>query len=630
MNILIIVIFAFIAMTFLFLFVRHHKKHIEGSLFKSKQSYAINGGTHNVKHNVACSQQVGVLTNHILRLTPLDKFVWTEKTDGERAEIEINNNDIKEIATNKSVGKFEKSVSQTLLNAELLNNKYYVFDACMIDGEDVTNLPFMERYEKIRNLIKGSRIFIPKEYYPVEDTNLVTKFIDYTESPNTGNKVDGVIFQRKDLPYNTMSAFKYKRPVLNTIDFYIKYVPEKGSFLLYLWGSYKNMIYNLQRLPKINKHSKKHTGVDSDSKKYPNKFLILFSSPLLPKSHEFVLQPHWNKTGYKRDDIFAINELMNKIINKPIDYDGKIVEMSYSTNGWVPYRTREEKKFPNGYDVGLSNCEIIFSPVDFNYNRYFEVNIQNNDLNDLFHKVNKKVRALVISYILSKFPSNNVLDLAGGRGGDAEYLVKNGIISIFAVDADKEAIIAYNNRLKKMNNNKISFNGFGFELSEDNTELILDVKHRFEYNNGFSLALMNYAIHYICNSSGKLRELNRTLSHLLKPDGYFVFSYFDGEQIMTKASDNVLKLSSYTITIHPDSYTVSMPLPTIDKTGYRDEPLVTREILSALDIDIIEEFYPVKKWYDELKIIDPSEEILDLTSLIRIVICKPVKRIQSD
>lgn len=595
------------------------------------QSFVIIGGSSsnsNDKTDLSNIQfpQVSILSNHVLRDIRISSFVWSEKTDGLRTEIIIEGKNVMSFKDRKVLAKLKKDVKRTILNTEFLNERYYIFDGMMIDGKDISEKTFLDRYSEIKSFVEkydsSSAIFKVKDFQPVTKTEILEEFIQKTTSPTTGNKTDGVILQRIDLPYFTLSSFKYKRPVMNTIDFMLKYIPEKGVFFLYLWGTYKNVVYNLQKLPKINRYSKMHTGIDLKDKTYPNKFLVLFSSPFMSKMHLFIPNEHWSKMGYKKEDIITINEEMKKVIKNPIDYDGKIMEMSWGKSGWVPYRERWDKPKPNGYAVGEQISEILFSPVNFNGNRYFESDIEKTQLNDTFHKVNKLIRKLMIKRLLTKYPTKTILDIAGGRGGDSNLFVEYGVNNIFAVDADKEAIVSYKNRLSKMFKKDISFNGFGYALSEDNTEFINDVMSRYEYNSEFSVAIMNYAIHYICDKSEKIMELARTLRKLLKEDGVFMFTYFDGDMMLSKAVDNVIKLNSFTIKIDPEKEMVIMPLPTIDKSGYREEPLVTRRKLDYLNMRVLDDYFPVNEWNQMLKELDPKTDVLDLSKFIHVIICQ--------
>lgn len=564
--------------------------------------------------------QTGILTNALLRKVPLKDFVWTEKTDGLRTELFINGTTIK-----GAQSSLKHSVKETIFNSELLNKKYYIFDSPKVDGKDISDKHFLERYEIIKKFVEndnaGGTLQV-KTYSPIDRPEELTGFINNTISPKTKNKVDGVILQRTDVPYYTISSFKYKRPVMNTVDFMLKYVPEANTFYLYLYGSFIKLLYNLQRIPKTNRYSKKHTGVDLKSKTYPKEFLILFSSPFFSNAHLFKPNEHWHRKGYKKEDITTINELMTKIIKKPTAYDDKILEMSWSEGGWVPYRERFDKEKPNFYGIGESNMELLFSPVDFSGNRYFQSGIENTALVNTYHEVNKLIRKNMIKQLLTTYKTKTILDIAGGRGADSNYYVENGVNAIFAVDAEREALITYKNRVQKIKKKDLSFNAFGWKLDVNNTPLIDEITSRYEYASKFNVAVMDYAIHYICDATEKLMELARTLRKLVQPDGVFMFTYFDGDEMLSKAIDGQIKLHSFTISIDETKDTVIMPLPTIDRSGYREEPIVTKEKLSHLGFKILEEYSPVQMWRVELEKIDPTNDVLDLSSFIKVVLMR--------
>ena len=117
-------------------------------------------------------------------------------------------------------------------------------------------------------------------------------------------------------------------------------------------------------------------------------------------------------------------------------------------------------------------------------------------------------------------------------------------------------------------------------------------------------------------------ELARTLRKLVQPDGAFMFTYFDGDEMLSRAVDGQIKLHSFTIRIDESKDTVVMPLPTIDRSGYREEPIVTKEKLSHLGFKVVEEYSPVQLWRTELEKLDPSSDVLDLSSFIKVVVMR--------
>ena len=91
---------------------------------------------------------------------------------------------------------------------------------------------------------------------------------------------------------------------------------------------------------------------------------------------------------------------------------------------------------------------------------------------------------------------------------------------------------------------------------------------------------------------------------------------------LPKAIENIVKLNSFTIKIDPDNEMVLMPLPTIDKSGYRQEPLVTKKKLEYLKMKVLDEYFPVIELNKELKEIDPKTDVIDLSQFIHVIICQ--------
>ena len=246
---------------------------------------------------------VTILTNFDLRTIPLSSFLWTEKTDGLRTQLIILDDKVYDKKGN-TIMLLKENVELTILDTELLNDKYYVFDGCYVNGNNIINKTFNDRYTDITtfiNKIDTTKLVI-KSYQPVKNIAEILDFIQETVSPITKNNIDGAILQRTDLPFTATSAYKVKRPVMNTIDLKLKYIPEKGCFFLYSNINFQQWICLLNRLPKINRYSYQHTGVDLKSKNLPKTFLALFSSPFLEFAYLFKPRESWSRKGYKKEE----------------------------------------------------------------------------------------------------------------------------------------------------------------------------------------------------------------------------------------------------------------------------------------------------------------------------------------
>lgn len=602
--------------------------------------------------------QVSVLTNAVIQTVPKESFVWLEKTDGLHNNIIIENNKVYSII--KSVPTFlfdiagDKFIKRTILDTELYDGKYYVFDAAMIDGVDVSNSFFIERMKAAKELLtpttSPSFPFIMKEYYNVDNWESLLSFINTYRSPITNNVIDGVVCQRIDMPYFTTSkdpsTFKLKRKVMNTIDFYLRYQKDSDSdmFFLYLYGSYADFIFNVKRLPRVNKYMMQHTGVDT-SKPLPKSMYTLFASPYKEGLHKFIPRSTWNTNGYFNENIEEINSLMEQVLSNPLAFDRKIVEMSLADDGWVPMRVRDDKQFSNGYAIGLANCGTIFSPVTGKESYFTKKFAFGEEVTNPYHEINKVMRRFIIEKSINSLNRNrmSVLDLAGGRGGDELSLFHAGATNIFAADADRDALVQYVSRTsrtpkmkwekllpttKDMAGKSLLINAIYTMLGKDNEEYIREIKGRFEYpRNGFDVILMNYAIHYICYSHDCVKALSKMVNELLRPGGLFIFSCFDGDAIMKDMKDGKLKLKTFEIEmIDPqmesdvDAKWAKMALPTIDASGYRPEPLVQKEWLKDLQLEEVEHYYPLKECEEYVAGIEGKDNVDDYLKYIQVYV----------
>jgi len=388
-----IIIVALIIIISILLYSLMFKKKQSQEVLSAKpiiKSYGISGGddapTKLLPDSIANETnkrypQVIAFTNKIMRTVPLEKFVWLEKTDGLHMIIIIYNNDlyvrekesIKYIRTIKI--KDMKPNVLTILDGELYEDKYYVFDACKIEDEDISKLTFIDRMSKAYNFINKieNNYIILKQYFKPKNWKEVVEFSKNNISPKTNMHIDGVILQRIDMEYFVNSSCKLKRPVMNTIDFMLKYDTKTKCFWLYLYGTYGDIIYNPKLLPKINKLSKEHTGLDLQSReKLPDRLYILFSNVFIENTHLLIPRKRWDHTGYKREEVVIINEYMTKMLQNPEYYDGKIMECSWAPDGWVVLRDRTDKSYSNSYSVGIDTMSILFSPIEVDQNIYFE------------------------------------------------------------------------------------------------------------------------------------------------------------------------------------------------------------------------------------------------------------------
>lgn len=551
--------------------------------------------------------QVAVMNNYILSKHNLDDFVYLEKTDGVHVNLLIKNDKLQHIKEYNNV--YNK---YTILDAELYNDKYYIFDGCTIDGKDISELNYIDRMESIRKYVSKQKyddVIIVKEYYPVNNIDEILEIVNNTEiSTKTKNKIDGVIMQLINKKYfESPTCYKVKRSIMNTIDFELLYDEKNNIFKLYLIGYKNNIDYNCKLLPKLNYYVEKDI------------YHILFDNPYYDKLYEYFPSLTWNTTSYTSDMIKNINTLTKNIIDNPNYYNKRIIEMSLTTDHkWVALKDRTKNKpLPNGYFIGLSNIATIFSPLSTEHNYFNNTLSFESSITTPYHEYSRLIRKYIIEkFIRDDEKSISLLDLCGGRGGDLYNMYNNNVSNIVAIDSDKEALTQYvsrfnnkylakqytsliNNEGKRSENIYLNVIHYVFDSDEKKYDELYDkIIHMNEYTGRFDIVLMNFAFHYLCENHNTIKLLSLFIKKLLKKNGKFIMTCFDGDRILQSLQNDKAKISVFDISkIEEKGDTVycNMALPTIDKTGYRKEPLVTASFVNDIDMKIRSKIYPMKE-----------------------------------
>lgn len=560
-------------------------------------------------YDLTKSPQVSVLNNTIIQTRNVNEFVWLEKTDGIRHLLLFYKNKIYSYSNVDKIVEltFEYTsdiTKLTVLDTELYDDTFKIFDVSMIEGQSVAELNFEERIKKfdiIKSKFNCKNIEL-KKYYKLEDWKEIILFVENlykTEfiSPISKDKIDGIIIQEINLPYlniktnqektnikNVPISYKLKPYRMNTIDFKLNWIKNEQRYYLSLRGRPSELIYNLKTLPRSPKYSTLLFNYDIKKLEKNNQYDIIFDSPYKENLYYFKPRSTFNLNGYTENLSKEIIKIMNDMLENPKKYDSKIVEMSLAEDGWVPLKVRFDKEYSNSYRVGLSNAALLFSPPTYTNEVYFTRDKLSFDehLIDTFHNVNRAIRTYIFdklfnnneendSYLLQEY--NTCVDLAGGRGGDLLHLYNSGCKTIFAIDADKEALITYTQKaslvqnrnidhilrvINKNLNSRLTFNAIYGILSGDNSLIRNDLYNRKEYKeNNVDLVVMNYAFHYICNSYPAILELRNDVKKMLTSDGLFLLTFYDGDSIyksIQSSKNNEIKLAEFTIKEHKHKY----------------------------------------------------------------------------
>jgi hypothetical protein len=535
------------------------------------------------------SPQVSVLTNSIIQTVDKKEFVWLEKTDGVRYLLIMYKNKIYSFSNIDKLIEIPFEYTSNIDKLTIFDSELYevdestkifkIFDVVMIEEQNITELNFKERMDKfnsVKSKFKCNNITI-KQYYELESWKTIIDFVNNNPiSPISNDRIDGVIIQYINKPYNDPKPISYKlKPYrLNTIDFRLMWVKPEQRYYLYLIGKSVELIYNLRLLPRISKISEEFFGYNNKQLENKKQYNILFESPFANNMFWFKPRDKFDVDGYTTHQINDATEIMTDMLTKPKKYHDKIVEMSWANDGWIPLRLRFDKEYPNSYRVGISNAALLFSPPTPNTDVYFtrEKLAFDKHLIDTFHSANRAIRTFIFdkfinnnqendSYLLKNY--NTCVDLAGGRGGDLIHLFNAGCNTIFAIDADKEALVTYSQKAAMVQNKniphvlsvidknlsaKLTFNAVYGLLCSDNQLIRRDLYSRREFKlGGVDLVVMNYALHYICNRYPSLIELRQDMKKMLTNDGIVIMSFYDGDSILNQIKNGNNKFAEFTI-----------------------------------------------------------------------------------
>lgn len=671
--VIIVIILAFIT----YRIWNHHKIEIRDRLLEGgdvsketnffRESYMIGADSNCLPESIRqlCLPiwpQVGVISNYLLMKIPLSSFVYSEKTDGIHANLLIHEGKIYNVTNIKEIRHIGdcECKSTLILDTEEYENKYFIFDVYVVDGNVIGDKFFIERMAAVEPYLDslGDK-FVIKTFKPVPSIEFLIEYIKHDVSPDTGNEIDGVILQRTDTPYNSdrdVYVYKMKPASLMTTDLLMKYQEETKSYKLYTSGSYKSYFDAPTSRPRQEDYVYDLEGHVFERKKlqrFPEKMLILFDTPYYPNLGVYEVSETWNSKGFFKRNIDAADQIISNLIRYPDSLDNKIVEMALTEDRkWIPIRVRTDKVKPNGLLTGLSCVGAVFDPIRPLDEIYFQKGAAMESAKQTFvHELNGIFRKYIIEAHINPIGRfATVIDLCGGRGADTFDLYSNGATNLFAIDSDSTALRQYVDRcmnvkfmhkkgeykplLRSFRNNvnekgnPISVNVLKHELGKSYTEVMQDLKSRFEWRGSCRVVLMNFAIHYLCTSQANIDALAKFVKNVLDDRGLFIFTYFEGNSIVEKAEKNDAKIGPFNIKIRQVRRVIhaKMPLVTFRNAkseAYVEEPLVTDESLTKLDtyLDKIEDYNvydKCKRWADKLVRNDEFKQLLEYYKLIHV------------
>ena len=464
-----------------------------------------------------------------------ENYYVTEKNDGDRCLVYfLKNNNTVYLIDHKlifnTIGKYKNNFSY-LLDGEYLKkeNKIIIFDILIFDNEDITDKYLDDRIMCINKLLENLdqtnlEVKLEQKKFLYED-NIFNSCKTIIES--NSNLTDGLIFIPKNKKYYN-KTYKWKPEHLNTIDFLVKHHKD-DEYHLYVGISKK--VANLYNIKKSYNFNTIFNNLKNIQTNYY--FPTTFSLP----------------TNEKLYIVNSEHELLK---------DNVILEFKYTNNEWVPIKHRKDKQdafkkgksYGNDWNVAVNNFNSIKNPVTKEMimgnepipvpNIHFYQK-QNKESTINMRRFHSEIKGRLYNKYIKK--SDNILDLAGGKGQDIKKFLNLEPKNCVIIDYDKNAIFdssdsainRYKNILKTNPNKNSIFKFLLGDISKNITKTIDSTELNISK---FDVITCNFAIQFLMKNNITFSGFIKNIEKYLKKDGILILLYFNGENVFNLLQSN--------------------------------------------------------------------------------------------
>lgn len=501
-------------------------------------------------------------------LPNIDNFVITDKADGIRGIIEIENNTA-HVLTNK-YWKLDilTKITNCIIECEILEDHklILIYDILQWDSELLINKIFKDRLDILNKLsselsektIKGWKIQI-KNFIKLSMSTYQTNILKlYNAIKKYPYETDGIIFTHLNNNYKKAKHYKWKPPEKLTIDFLVLHDKNENVFKLFS-GIDRRMFkkYGLQ-------FGKNYKEMTAKYNKFKNNILYSEFFPI-------PFQPSIAPNAYQ------INYSLKNDKSTGNDLDGKIVEMQYKINvdsnvggKWIVYRIRNDREFElqsgTYYGNNFYVAEQLFHEIIHPFNLKDLIQPYSKLIKDVYfskkdikyadvRKFNNRVKRQLISRYSN---SEYVIDMASGKGQDLQKYADAKINNLLMLEIDESAIDELIFTMKFNILNKLWIERIDyppniiyykptFQLSIAQMNLtdpsVKNIKQLSDFSqfqkNKIDVIFCNLALHYLIETPKNLLNIIQFITYWLKPGGSFIFTAFNADSI-----NNLLKLKN--------------------------------------------------------------------------------------
>jgi hypothetical protein len=489
----------------------------------------------------------------------MQDYYMTDKIDGKRTILYLTND--QSYAVSDKLNKIDITTNDTcILDTEFYDDKYYIFDVMVYEGENLINLPFEQRMKYFTKF--NSDIIKTKPFIKL-NKNYKQQIREFKNGKKPYN-VDGIIFTPADGLYNTMKVYKYKPPDHLTIDFLIKKCPpelliqepynankNKTLYLLFC-GIAKKVFFKL-RMRYMRYYHKMFPNIDT--KNLPHYFPIQFEPSSLKYAYLF-----WSDDSNLNNEVgeFLYDTENKEWKLKKLRLDRKIeIGRGYYGNNykicefnWMAYsdpliiETSEDNKDSElSSDITSSDTTSsdVLSTSEESITTKNNIYFQEHD--NVLQKASRNYNSFVKSQIFSKFKNTDwVMDLASGKGQDLFRYSTFNMKNVIFLEIDKTALEElitrkHNFAMSDKYRNSMNILIQNVDLLEPYKNTIAAINNVYTLQN-IDLIMCNFAFHYFVKDKESIENICKLINYYLKKNGRLVFTSFDGQKIVDLLKQN--------------------------------------------------------------------------------------------
>jgi hypothetical protein len=373
-------------------------------------------------------------------------------------------------------------MNNTILDAELYKGNFNVFDAMMIRGKNIMDIPHLERLKISEEIIDQFELVAEYDVsfrLKTFSKNLVDFSNFFLNNPENMKDNDGLIYTSEF----GEDAKKWKYPEKMTLDFLLRYDGETRP------GQPKFFVYKLY-LGESQGRIVDFQGTREFPLRHPN---VYFSSQ--PLINNGIYELGYDKTQQK----------------------------------FIMFRNRPDKNIPNYYPTtGASVWNDMMNP----YTKMELIDllkVGNIPLVEYRKYHNNIKRNIINSYCDGK----KVLDLGAGNGGDLGKYEKIGIEYLWAVEPYQKNYEEFKRRLSS------SFKGLG----DKTTLIIAKAQETQKIIDGMKGVLADivssfFSLSFFFFNQEDLTQLVNTISSTLRRGGLFIGTTIDGKRLKRLLQEN--------------------------------------------------------------------------------------------